>query len=151
VEALRAVAAPDAATLQPAVELFGSFLLGTDEFALPAMCIREVVNFPERMTVLPLAPYYLEGMFTLRGSVIPVVNLARLFEASAPAGEASHKIAIIEHQDVLVGLLVHAIGDVLRVRPEQRSTLRYAEGGAGVVAGAILLDQGRRLIQVLDV
>lgn len=115
-EALRVVAAPDAIA-QPAVELFGSFLLGTDEFALPAMCIREVVNFPERMTVVPLAPYYLEGMFTLRGSVIPVVNLARLFDASAPAGEASHKIAIIEHQDVLVGLLVHAIGDVLRVRP----------------------------------
>jgi purine-binding chemotaxis protein CheW len=151
VEALRAVAAPDAATLQPAVELFGSFLLGTDEFALPAMCIREVVNFPARMTVVPLAPYYLEGMFTLRGSVIPVVNLARLFDASAPAGDASHKIAIIEHQDVLVGLLLHAIGDVLRVRPEQRSTLRYAEGGAGVVAGTLLLDQGRRLIQVLDV
>jgi purine-binding chemotaxis protein CheW len=150
VEALRVVAAPDGATAQPAIELFGSFLLGTDEFALPAICIREVVNFPERMTAVPLAPYYLEGMFTLRGSVIPVVNLARLFDASAAAGDGGHKIAIIEHQDVLVGLLVHAIGDVLRVRPEQRSTLRYADGASGVVAGAILLDQGRRLIQVLD-
>jgi purine-binding chemotaxis protein CheW len=149
-EALRVVAAPSAA-IPSATELFGSFLLGTDEFALPAICIREVVNFPERMTAVPLAPYYLEGMFTLRGSVIPVVNLARLFEASAPAGASCHKIAIIEHQDVLLGLLVHATGEVLRVRPEQRSSLRYAEGETGVVGGTILLDQGRRLVQVLNV
>jgi len=149
-EALRVVAAPAAGTVAPALELFGSFLLGSDEFALPAMCIREVVNFPERMTAVPLAPHYLEGMFTLRGSVIPVVNLARLFDPSVPKGEAHHKIAIIEHQDVLVGLLVHGIGEVLRVRPEQRSTLQYA-GEAGVVAGTILLDQGRRLLQVLNV
>jgi purine-binding chemotaxis protein CheW len=103
------------------------------------------------MTIVPLAPHYLEGMFTLRGSVIPVVNLARLFQPDAPAGQAVHKIAIIEHQDVLVGMLVHAIGDVLRVRPEQRASLQYAAGQSGVVAGTILLDQGRRLIQVLDI
>jgi len=158
-ETLRAVAAQSTATppapaagAGTALELFGSFLLGQDEFALPAMTIREVVNFPERMTAVPLAPYYLEGMFTLRGSVIPVVNLARLFDRDAPAGEGHYKIAIIEHQDVLVGLLVHAIGDVLRVRPEQRSVLRYdGVGQPGVVAGTILLEQGRRLIQVLDV
>ena len=50
-------------------ELFGSFVLGPDEFALPALCIREVVNFPDKMTALPLSPAFLEGMFTLRGSV----------------------------------------------------------------------------------
>ena len=142
-------AAPTVA--MPVAELFGSFLLGTDEFALPAIFIREVVNFPERMSSVPLALFYLEGMFTLRGSVIPVVNLARLFQPDAPAGTADHKIAIVEHQDVLVGLLVHAIGDVLRVRPEQRASLQYAPGQSGVVAGTILLEQGRRLIQVLDV
>ena len=144
-------AAPSAAASVPVVELFGSFLLGADEFALPAIHLREVVNFPERMSSVPLAPYYLEGMFTLRGCVIPVVNLARLFQPAAPVGESSHKIAIVEHQDVLVGMLVHAIGDVLRVRPEQRASLQYAPGQSGVVAGTILLDQGRRLIQVLDV
>ncbi|KQV53755.1 MULTISPECIES: chemotaxis protein CheW [unclassified Duganella] len=151
-EALRVVSAPPQADAGAAIELFGSFLLGGDEFALPALCIREVVNFPERMTSLPLAPPYLEGMFTLRGSVIPVVNLGRLFDPAAPAAEALNKIAIIDYQDAQVGLLVHATGEILRVRPEQRSRLRYAEGSAqGVVAGTILLEEGRRLVQVLDI
>ena len=151
-DALRVVTAPPEAAAAPATELFGSFLLGTDEFALPALCIREVVNFPERMTSVPLAPACLEGMFTLRGSVIPVVNLGRLFDRSAPPAEPTNKIAIIDYQEVQVGLLVHATGEILRVRPEQRSRLRYAEGSTqGVVAETILLDEGRRLVQVLDI
>ena len=151
-EALRVVPAPPQAGAGAAIELFGSFMLGGSEFALPALCIREVVNYPERMTSVPLAPSYLEGMFTLRGSVIPVVNLGRLFDPAAPAAEPSNKIAIIDYQEAQVGLLVHATGEILRVRPEQRSRLRYAEGSTqGVVAGAILLDEGRRLVQVLDI
>lgn len=134
-----------------ATELFGSFVLGPDEFALPAICIREVVNYPAKMTTLPLAPPFLDGMFTLRGSVIPVVNLGRVFNPAAPAADPSHKIAILDYDGVLVGILFDATGEILRVRPEQRSMLSYASGERhGVVAGTILLDDGARLLQVLD-
>ncbi len=134
-----------------ATELFGSFALEGDQFALPALCIREVVNYPARVSVLPLSPPFLEGVFTLRGVVIPVVNLGRVFRPGARAAEASDKIAILDFQGVQVGLLFHATGEILRVRPEQRSTLSYANGDVhGVVAGTILLDDGARLVQVLD-
>jgi purine-binding chemotaxis protein CheW len=148
-EAAQAPAA--AAAVRPACELFGSFLLGPDEFALPASCIREVVNYPDKMTVVPLSPPFLDGMFNLRGTVIPVVNLSRVFDPGAPAADATHKIAILDYQGVLIGILFHATGEILRVRPEQRSTLTYAAGAAHpVIAGAILLDDGARLLQVLD-
>ncbi|MET0266649.1 MAG: chemotaxis protein CheW, partial [Duganella sp.] len=140
-----------AATARPAFELFGSFQLGPDEFALPAACIREVVNYPARMTAVPLSPPFLDGMFNLRGTVIPVVNLSRVFDPAAPAADATHKIAILDYDGVLIGILFHATGEILRVRPEQRSTLHYAAGEAhGVVAGTLLLDDGARLLQVLD-
>jgi purine-binding chemotaxis protein CheW len=142
---------PDVAVTAPATELFGSFVLGGDEFALPALCIREVVNFPDKITALPLSPPFLEGVFTLRGSVIPVVNLGRVFHPAAPASDPSNKIAILDYDGVLIGLLFHATGEILRVRPEQRSTLSYAACDThGVVAGTILLDDGARLLQVLD-
>ncbi|MYM93470.1 chemotaxis protein CheW [Duganella vulcania] len=135
----------------PATELFGSFVLDGDEFALPAICIREVVHMPEKISALPLSPAFLEGVFTLRGTVIPVVNLGRVFRPQARAAQAGDKIAILDYQGVLVGMLFHATGEILRVRPEQRSTLSYADGDTrGVVAGTILLDDGARLVQVLD-
>lgn len=144
--AVKAASASAAAT-----ELYGSFHLGPDEFALPAVCIREVVNLPEKITALPLSPHYLEGMFTLRGAVIPIVNLGRLFNPEAGRAAPGHKVAIIDHQEVLVGMLFDDTGEVLRVRPEQRSLLQYAPGATpGVIAGTILLEQGNRLLQVLD-
>ncbi|TFW27093.1 chemotaxis protein CheW [Duganella callida] len=143
---------PDStAAATPFTELFGSFLLGEDEFALPASCFREVVNFPDKVTAVPLSPKFLEGMFTLRGTVVPMVNLGRVFNPEARAARPSDKIAILDYQGVLVGMLFDATGEILRVRPEQRSTLSYADGEKrGVVAGTILLDHGTRLVQVLD-
>ncbi|OBV38786.1 chemotaxis protein CheW [Janthinobacterium psychrotolerans] len=136
---------------QAASELFGSFHLGGDEFALPASCIREVVNYPAKMTVLPLSPAYLEGMFTLRGSVIPVVNLGRLFQPGAPKAIATDKVAILDFQQVLIGIVFQDTGDIMRVQPSQRSTLHYGAGEAqAVIAGTILLDDGARLLQILD-
>ncbi len=127
-----------------ATELFGSFLLGGDEFALPASCIREVVNYPAKVTALPLAPAYLEGMFTLRGSVIPVVNLGRLFRADAPRAVDTDKIAILDFQHVLIGIVFQDTGEILRVPASARSALQYAAGDAhAVIAGTILQDGAR--------
>ena len=134
-----------------ALELFGSFMLDDEEFALPASSLREVVNFPDKITPVPLAPPFLEGVFTLRGHVIPVINLQRIFDPSAPRAQPSNKIAIIDHDDIQLDILFHSTGEVLRVRPEQRSLLQYQSGDAGgVICGTIVLDNGTRLLQILD-
>lgn len=159
-DARAALAAMNAARAQAArvladaagMELYGTFHLNGQEFALPALAIREVVNLPERITAIPLSPCYLEGIFTLRGAAIPVLNLGRIFDAAAPGVSEGQRIAILDHDGVQVGLLFDATGEVLRVRPEQRSSVQYGEhsGAAAVINGAILLDDGRRLVQVLD-
>jgi purine-binding chemotaxis protein CheW len=131
------------------LELFGSFQLGGEEFALPALAIREVVAYPERVTRMPLSPCYLEGIFTLRGTAIPIVNLARIFDPAAPAATAAQKIAILDHEDVLVGLVFDTTGEVMRVRPEQRSSVSHAGGRQSVIGGTILLADSGRLLQVL--
>ena len=143
--------APRAVGPANATELFGSFFLGDDEFALSANCIREVVNFPEKITAVPLSPHFLVGIFTLRGTVIPVLNLGRIFDPDAAAADASQKIAIVDYQQVQVGILFHSTGEILRVRAEQRSLMQYRDPSIhGVVAGTIRLDNGARLVQILD-
>ncbi len=147
-EAARAAAARALAGAA-GLELFGTFQLGGEEFALPALAIREVVSYPERVTPMPLSPCYLEGIFTLRGTAIPIVSLARIFDPAAPAPGGHQKIAILDHEDVLVGLVFDTTGEVLRVRPEQRSTVSHDTGCQSVVGGTILLADGARLLQVL--
>lgn len=151
---MQEVASPTIATVDPAntlVELFGSFMLGGDEFALPASCIREVVNYPDKITHIPLSPVFLEGIFTLRGNAIPVLNLAKIFDAAAPAADHAQKIAIVDRNQVQIGILFHDTGEILRVRPEQRCQLHYKDPAIhGVIAGIIRLENGSRLLQILD-
>jgi purine-binding chemotaxis protein CheW len=145
-------------------QMYGSFMLDQEEFALPALSIREVVNFPERLVPVPLSPPYLEGIFTLRGMVIPVVNLRRLFDPAAAKADTTQKIAIVDHEQIQVGLLFDSTGEILRVRPEQHSILQYSGKNAqGVISGTIQThrsngikdvsetrDDDSRLLQILD-
>ena len=133
------------------MEIVGTFFLNGQEFALRADSVREVVGMPERVTPIPLSPDCLEGIFTLRGAAIPLLNLGRIFDPMAPRAHAAQRVAIIDHDDIQVGLLFDATGEVLRVRPEQRASLGYQQGkGEGVVAGAITLNDGARIVQMLD-
>ncbi|MEW7847882.1 chemotaxis protein CheW [Massilia aurea] len=136
------------------MEVMGTFFLAGQEFALPAANVREVVGMPGRITPIPLSPHCLEGIFTLRGAAIPLLNLGRIFDPAAPAAMGEQRVAIIDVDDIQVGLVFDATGEVLRVRPEQRAGLRWREGDdqapAGVVAGAITLNDGARVVQLLD-
>lgn len=133
------------------MQVVGTFFLGGQEFALPADHVREVVGMPERITPIPLSPRCLEGIFTLRGAAIPLLNLARIFDPAAPAASNGQRVAIVDVDDIQVGLVFDATGEVLRVRPEQRAGLRWNDGQEpGVVAGAITLEDGARIVQMLD-
>lgn len=132
------------------VELYGSFHLAGSELALPVAALQEVVNHPETLTPVPLAPAYLLGLFNLRGTLIPVVDLRQLLRLDAPSAATARKVAIVETGGARIGLQFDATGEILRVPREQIVTLEVPEGGAPSAIGAVLkLDEGERILQVL--
>lgn len=51
------------------------FRAGRERFSLGVLDVEEVVEWP-KLTVIPLAPAFLMGVFNLRGSIVPVVDIA---------------------------------------------------------------------------
>ncbi|VVE21356.1 chemotaxis protein CheW [Pandoraea terrigena] len=137
------------------VEVFGSFHLGDVEFALPIAALQEVVNYPARVTPVPLSPPFLLGLFNLRGTLIPIVDLKPLLamaaETSGRPAPVTEKIAIVDVDGVRVGLVFDTTGEILRVRASQRTEFEYAPSHTTpqVVCGAIKLDDGDRILQIL--
>ena len=95
-------------------EVYGSFILGDSEFALPASAIEDVINAPERITPQPLAPPYLLGIITLRGMTVPVIDLKIMFNFTEERAETpeTRKVAILEYKNHQVGLLFDETGAV---------------------------------------
>ncbi len=77
--------------------------------------VREIIKIP-KITELPGVPEYIEGIFDLRGVVIPVVNLAKWMEISEPAAEkVKPRVIITEFSDILIGFIVHEAKRIRRV------------------------------------
>lgn len=51
------------------------FRVGRERFCLSVLEVEEVVDWPA-VTRLPLSPSFLMGVFNLRGSIVPVVDIA---------------------------------------------------------------------------
>jgi purine-binding chemotaxis protein CheW len=51
------------------------FRSGRERFCLPVLDVEEVVEWP-LLTKVPLAPGYLLGIFNLRGSIVPLIDIA---------------------------------------------------------------------------
>src|SRR4051812_9048862 len=51
------------------------FRAGRERFSLMVLDVEEVVEWP-KLTKLPLSPAFLMGIFNLRGSIVPVIDIA---------------------------------------------------------------------------
>ena len=77
--------------------------------------VREIIKMP-KLTELPGSEDYIEGIFDLRGIVVPVIDLARWMGITVPdEKEAAIKkrVIITEFNNILIGFIVH---DAKRIR-----------------------------------
>ena len=77
--------------------------------------VREIIKIP-KLTELPGVPEYIEGIFDLRGVVIPVVNLAKWMQIKEPPLETlKPRVVITEFSDILIGFIVHEAKRIRRI------------------------------------
>ena len=134
-----------------AVETYGSFFVAGMELALPVRALQEVVNYPAVVTCMPLAPQHLLGLFNLRGSLIPIVDMRLLLGLVEDVSEETGKVAILELGDTRVGLRFDKTGEIVQARPEQ--TFGFGSSDAHrspVICGALKLNDGNRIVQILS-
>ena len=122
------------------------FRLERDRYALPLDAVREVVNAPASYTRVPHARDAVKGVMTLRGRVVPVVDLARLLMA-APGSEPAPapKVVLLELARRELGLLVtevEGIEHIEKVGPQNRSRLVKGLARVGPVSVTVLDVEG---------
>ncbi|NOX14669.1 MAG: chemotaxis protein CheV [Epsilonproteobacteria bacterium] len=77
--------------------------------------VREIIKIPN-LTEIPGVPDYIEGIFDLRGVVIPVVNLAKWMKIKVPEKKKlKPRIIITEFSDILIGFIVHEAKRIRRI------------------------------------
>ena len=130
------------------VELL-TFQLSNQEYALDIMSVREIRGWT-KATPLPHAPSFMRGVINLRGTVLPVMDLAERLGLPARAHSDRNVIIVVKHDDVMTGLLVDAVSDIiaLNVSDMQPPPDGATQGALNVIRSLTLIDE--RMIRVLD-
>ncbi|MEM6707727.1 MAG: chemotaxis protein CheW [Pseudomonadota bacterium] len=67
--------------------------------------IEEILKLP-KLTVLPVVKSWMLGVANVRGRLIPVIDLHEYFGLAPTLPRAQWRVLVVEHQDVVAGLLV---------------------------------------------
>jgi purine-binding chemotaxis protein CheW len=91
-----------------------AFRMGSQEFCVDIMSVREIRGWT-KATALPKSPSFVRGVVNLRGTVLPIVDLAARLGYPAAEPTARHVIIVAQIGAQTIGLLVDAVSDILTV------------------------------------
>jgi len=77
--------------------------------------VNEIIRLP-KLTELPGVPDYVEGIFDLRGVVIPIINLSKWMGIEVPKNKKiKPRVIIAEFNNILIGFVVHEAKRIRRI------------------------------------
>ncbi len=94
-----------------------SFRVGDQDYCVDIMAVREIRGWTPA-TQLPQQPPYMRGVINLRGTVLPIMDLAGRLGLPMVEPTVRHVIIVVKAGDRIMGMMVDAVSDILSVTPE---------------------------------
>jgi len=125
-----------------------SFRLGGEEYVLPVDDVREVLK-SRALTSVPNSPPHILGVTSIRGTVLPVIDLGKRLGLPPSVKDEKARVIIISPDDEDAGIVVDRVTGVVRISPDDiRPSPETIEQGAEFLKGIARKDD--RLYILLD-
>jgi purine-binding chemotaxis protein CheW len=90
------------------------FQLGDENYGIDIQQIAEIIRFVEP-TEVPNTAAFLDGIISLRGKMIPVINGRRRLGHESKAPDSKSRIVVLQESTELQGMLVDSASQVLKL------------------------------------
>jgi len=126
-----------------------TFRVGEHEYSVDIMSVREIRGWTPT-TSLPHSPDYVRGVINLRGTVLPVLDLATRLGQEDNGPDERNVIIVVDSGGRTVGLRVDAVSDILTlpVSDLQPPPDLATNDGASFVRSLTLIEG--RMVRILD-
>jgi purine-binding chemotaxis protein CheW len=127
------------------------FLLAHETYALESVFVREVHPLRD-LTSLPGTPAFVAGIVNVRGQIVAIIDLRRLFGLPTKGLTDLNKVIVLHNQDKELGLLADAVLGVRRIAlqeiqaPLPTLTGIHAEYLRGVTRDRTVILDGVRIL-----
>ena len=138
-----------AASEAPAQEIeMLSFRLGGEEYAVMVDDVREVVKLRD-VTAVPNAPAHVLGVISLRGRMLPVIDLFKRLGLTPGVRDDKSRIIVVSPDEEDAGLVVDRVTGVIKIMPDAiKPSPEHVEQGAEYLRG--IVRKNDRLYILLD-
>ena len=132
------------------IRQFVTFFAGDEVFAVDMAPVQEIIRVPEVVRV-PLAPPTLDGLANLRGKVLPIISLRRVFGFTEQAHDDASRALVIDIGQPL-GFVVDKVASVVGVEPGKIEGVGSLKGTVNteLLSGIIKDVGGHAMVMVLD-
>src|SRR5262249_18806350 len=97
---------------------FVGFQLAGQDYAFRIEQIQEIVIL-DKVTKTPQVPEYVEGVSNLRGTIIPIINLRKLFGLEPRPVDSETRTIVVNVGARTMGCTVDMVSQVLRIPEEE--------------------------------
>jgi len=135
---------------------WATYRLGEEVYGLDVMQVQEVLRMTE-IAPVPGAPSFVLGIINLRGNVVTVIDNRARFGLPPKEPDDATRIIIVEEGDMVVGILVDGVAEVVDLAPSDIETApnvgndesaRYIMGVANRPDGLLILVDIAKLLEV---
>ncbi|MEA3639259.1 MAG: chemotaxis protein CheW [Lamprobacter sp.] len=132
------------------VRQFVIFVCGSEVFGVDMAPVQEIIRVPEVVRV-PLGPDTLLGLANLRGKVLPIISLRRLFGFDERDDDDASRALVIDLGQPL-GFVVDRVSSVVAVEPEQIEDVRGLSTTVNteMLSGLLKNVGGFEMVMVMD-
>jgi purine-binding chemotaxis protein CheW len=130
-------------------EAFLLFRLGDESFGLPASAVEEIVRIPDALVRVPRAPDFIEGIISLRGHAVPVIDQRRRFGAT-PAGTAGKRAILLNIGALRACFVVDRIDEVRSIGLSAITSAPDMGDGPKLFDRIASLDDGARIVLLIE-
>ena len=91
-----------------------NFLIDDEEYGVEVLKVREIIRMTD-VTRVPNAPDFVDGVFNLRGKVIPIISLRKRLSLPVVDNDSRTRIIVLDIGNMLTGILVDSVSEVIRI------------------------------------
>ncbi len=122
------------------------FQIEKEWFAINVDVVQEILSFPENISTIPDNPNWLKGLFLLRNSSVVLIDLAEFLGISTSIDR--ERVILAKINNMLVGISVPYVKEIRWI---DKDAILSIENNSLPNKGIIPLDNGKRLVLILDV
>lgn len=128
---------------------FLCFRVSDEVYGINIMDIKEIIK-PREVTEVPRAPLFVSGVLSLRGTIIPIIDMRVRLGLTQKEPTGKERIVVIKNSDSFSGLLVDEVIKVVQIQQDDVETAPAILDGIDRDFVSGLGRSGGRLIIILN-